>query len=99
MPRALVAMSGGVDSAAAALIMQQRGYEVCGVTLILNGNEQDALEAKCTADKIGIDHYSLYAEDAFNKRVIDDFVDCYCGGLTPNPCIVCNKLIKFGIFV
>ncbi|MBR4305069.1 MAG: tRNA 2-thiouridine(34) synthase MnmA [Clostridia bacterium] len=97
MPRALVAMSGGVDSAASALLMQQMGYDVCGVTLILNSNYDDAEGAKATAQKLGIDHYSLEAEDVFSSLVIDSFVSEYCEGRTPNPCILCNKHIKFGV--
>ena len=97
MSKALVAMSGGVDSAAAALIMLEAGYEVCGVTLILNGNYDDADGARKTAEKLGIDHYTLEAEDTFKNAVIDDFVDGYRSGLTPNPCIECNRNIKFGV--
>ena len=97
MPRALVAMSGGVDSAAAALLMLEAGYEVCGVTLILNGNYDDACGARKTAEKLGIEHYTLVVEDSFKANVIDNFIECYCAGLTPNPCIECNKNIKFGI--
>ena len=85
MPKALVAMSGGVDSAAAALLMLEAGYEVCGVTLILNGNAADACGARKTAEKLGIDHYTLEAEDVFKNAVIDNFVDGYRSGLTPNP--------------
>ena len=97
MPKALVAMSGGVDSAASALLMKQMGYDVCGVTLILNSNYDDAVGARATAQKLGIDHYTLEAEDFFKHCVIDPFICDYSEGRTPNPCIQCNKHIKFGV--
>jgi len=97
MPKALVAMSGGVDSAASALLMKQKGYDVCGVTLILDSNYDDAQGAGVIADKLGIDHYCIDASASFKSGVIDRFISEYCAGRTPNPCIDCNKNIKFGV--
>lgn len=97
MSRILVAMSGGVDSAASALLLKEQGHEICGVTLILNGNYEEANSAKQVADRLGIDFFELDLTNRFNEYVIEPFIDCYCNGSTPNPCISCNKTIKFGL--
>lgn len=100
--KVLVGMSGGVDSSVAALLLKQSGYDVTGVTLILKpkkyglGHEQDVVDAKRVAEKIGIEHRTVDFTDVFEKNVIENFVEEYCNGRTPNPCIVCNKFLKFG---
>lgn len=102
-------MSGGVDSACAALLLKQQGYDLTGVTLRLYDREvaradgcfapggiEDA--AKLTA-KLDIPHYVWQVQDLFREKVIENFVAEYAAGRTPNPCIVCNRVIKFGYMV
>lgn len=104
MKRAIIAMSGGVDSSVAAYLVKQMGYEVKGVTLKLHSQEdsdpscctkQDILDAKKVCDELGIPHEVINFTDDFNKKVIDKFVNTYIEGGTPNPCIECNRHIKF----
>lgn len=97
--RVLVGMSGGVDSAASALLLKEQGYDVTGVTLLLHdcGNgEKDAQDAARVAAHIGVPHITLDLSDTFQKEVMQRFVDEYRAGNTPNPCIDCNREIKFG---
>jgi len=98
-------MSGGVDSAGAALILQRSGYEVSGVTLRLHpykdrpglcGSADDIEQAKAVAHAIGIPHTVLDLSELFQEKVMDKFVSEYVCGRTPNPCIDCNREIKFG---
>jgi len=99
MKKVLVGMSGGVDSAAAALLLQRAGYAVTGVTLLLHacGNGgQDARDARAVADALGIEHLTLDLSAEFAREVMCRFVDEYRAGRTPNPCIDCNREIKFG---
>lgn len=96
---AAVALSGGVDSSVTAMILQQRGYEVIGITgKMVNTPAADKIckNAKNVADKLGIKHYTLDVCDKFQKYVIDYFENSYKKGRTPNPCIVCNQFIKWG---
>lgn len=99
-----VAMSGGVDSSVCALILNEQGYDVIGVTLRLF--ERDATEKKCgtqkeiddakaVCDKIGIPHFVYDYKDDFKKNVIETFVLSYENGETPNPCVNCNRDVKF----
>lgn len=101
--RVLLGMSGGVDSAVAAIILKEQGYEVVGVTLDLyynpTGNPStNAFEdAKKVCDFIGIEHHVVSYKDEFRKYVIDKFICDYKNCRTPNPCIECNKFMKFGL--
>lgn len=100
MNKLLVAMSGGVDSAAACGFLIQQGYTVSGATLLLrDGGEQEAEDARLAALQMGIDFRLLEEKDAFYKDVICPFIDTYVAGKTPNPCIFCNEAIKFGLFL
>ncbi|MBQ7292364.1 MAG: tRNA 2-thiouridine(34) synthase MnmA [Clostridia bacterium] len=97
MKKVMIGMSGGVDSSVAAYLLKANGYDVTGVTLFLcRENQTDSADAKAVSDKIGISHMSDDMTEIFSKSVMDDFVKCYMEGGTPNPCIVCNKHIKFG---
>ena len=93
--KVLLGMSGGVDSSVAALLLKKQGYEVIGVTLSLS-NTTDASDAKEVCNKLGIEHISIDMQESFKKYVIDNFIDCYSHALTPNPCIECNRKLKFG---
>ena len=106
--KALIAMSGGVDSAVAALLMKERGYSCIGVTMRLFDNAdigaenkktccslEDAAMAEQAANRLDIPFYVLNMSADFRKRVMDRFVAEYEKGATPNPCIDCNRFIKF----
>ncbi len=89
-----VAMSGGVDSSAVAYLLKRQGYNIFGVTVkVFNDEDEDA---KKVCDDLGIKHYVLDVRDDFREKVMDYFVDEYLNGRTPNPCMVCNRHIKFG---
>ena len=95
-------MSGGVDSSVSALLLKQQGYEVIGTTLELYAgssccNINTYLDAKRVCNSIGIPHFTYDYKEEFKKYVIDDFIDCYANCKTPNPCIECNKYMKFGL--
>lgn len=96
--KVLVGMSGGVDSSAAALVLKNKGYDVCGITLTLteNDNSRDINDAKAVCEKLGINHIVLDLRKEFRENVISYFINEYKSGRTPNPCIACNKHIKFG---
>ena len=81
-----------------ALILKEEGYDVTGITLTLcdKDNSGDINDAKAVCEKLGIGHIVLDLRDEFQKYVISDFINEYKEGRTPNPCIVCNKNIKFG---
>ena len=100
--RVLIGMSGGVDSSVAALLLKEKGYEVIGVTLNLWEKKNDDFainDAKAVCDKLGIEHHVLDFRDTFRKNVIDYFAKEYMLGRTPNPCIACNKYIKFSLLL
>ena len=102
--RVLLGMSGGVDSSVSAILLKEQGYEVIGVTMKLwegelNGsccNTNSAMDAKRVCDYLDIPHYTLNFKEDFNKYVIQDFIQNYKNCRTPNPCIECNKHLKFG---
>lgn len=100
MKRILVALSGGVDSAAACLLLRQQGYQVGGATMLLrDGGEAEAEDARQAAAQMGIPFHLFDLRREFAERVIADFVRVYQAGGTPNPCVVCNKTMKFGLFL
>ncbi len=104
MARVMVAMSGGVDSSVAAALARDAGHELAGVTLKLWGGEQDSgccsvsdvEDARRVAAQLGIDHYVWNLTDAFETSVVQPYVDAYANGVTPNPCIECNRTMKWG---
>ncbi|MDE6880145.1 MAG: tRNA 2-thiouridine(34) synthase MnmA [Oscillospiraceae bacterium] len=91
------AMSGGVDSAAAALLLQREGHDLAGVTLKLTPcGEEAAADARAAAARLGIPHHLFDLTVPFQKEVIEPFIQSYQAGKTPNPCVECNRKIKFG---
>lgn len=95
--KVLVGMSGGVDSSVCAALLQNDGYDVVGVTLDLFGDTSTAQnDAKAVCDTLGINHAVFNLQKEFKQFVIDDFINEYIAGRTPNPCLVCNRTIKFG---
>lgn len=98
LKKVLLAMSGGVDSSASAIILKKQGYDVTGITLnMIKENELAINDAKKVCQKLGIEHIVLDVKDIFKNRVIDNFVNTYINIETPNPCIQCNIYLKFGI--
>jgi len=98
MKRILAAMSGGVDSTVAALLMKEAGYEVSGVTLkMLRDDPGEAADAKRAADRLGIAFSVEDASDLFREKVMRYFADSYLRGDIPNPCVVCNPNVKFKV--
>ena len=102
MKKVLLGMSGGVDSSVSALLLKKEGYDVVGATLELFAgssccNINTYIDAKNVCSQIGIPHFTFNYKDEFKKYVIDDFINCYANCKTPNPCIECNKYMKFGI--
>ena len=89
-----VAMSGGVDSSTVAYLLKKQGYNIIGITM-RTCKDEDA-DAKKIADDLGIEHYVYDATKSFKEKVIDYFVKEYIDGKTPNPCMICNRNIKFG---
>ena len=98
--KALIGMSGGVDSSVAAWLILQQQFDCAGGTMRLHdfgcGGNQDAMDAKAVAEKLGIPHYLFDFQPEFEEKVIRQFVNTYEAGLTPNPCIRCNAHLKFG---
>ena len=111
-PRAMIAMSGGVDSSAAAFLARERGYDCMGVMLRLFDNagaglseesgccsQSDAEDARAVAAALRMPFYVFNFTDAFRERVMLPFAECYLHGHTPNPCIACNRHMKFGLML
>jgi tRNA-specific 2-thiouridylase len=102
--RILVMMSGGVDSSVAAAVLRDEGHDVTGVTLKLWGGESDSgccsasdvEDARRVAAQLGIPHYVFNFADEFGAAVVAPYVDAYAAGKTPNPCVECNRTMKFG---
>ena len=109
--RILVAMSGGVDSSVVAALLKEQGHEVIGVTMKLwEGPEgempetgcctaSDSEDARKVASKLDIPYYVLDYTESFSKNVVVNFIDMYAQGLTPNPCVECNRSVKFDHFL
>lgn len=97
--RVAVAMSGGVDSSLTAHILQERGYEVFGATMRLSAESDESVrDAQAVAADLGIEHYVFDFADIFSEKVIDYFLNEYRNGRTPNPCVECNRYLKFAAF-
>jgi tRNA-specific 2-thiouridylase len=106
--KVIVAMSGGVDSSVAAALLNEQGYNVIGVTMKTWGYDnipdkdsgccslESIYNARNVADELGISHYTMDFTSKFNETVINNFIDEYVHGRTPNPCVLCNRSIKWG---
>lgn len=103
--KVLLGMSGGVDSSVSAILLQKAGYEVVGITMKLWDNDISCanctsnlaeVDAKKVCDKLGIKHYVVDLRNKFKEYVINDFINKYVDAKTPNPCIECNRFLKFG---
>ena len=98
--RVLLGMSGGVDSSVSAILLKEQGYEVIGMTLELYGgtccNTDAVVGAKAICNSIGIPHFTYNLKNEFKCKVIDNFIEEYSNQRTPNPCIECNRHMKFG---
>ena len=104
--RVLIGMSGGIDSTAACLMLQEQGYEVVGVTMRVfdlasqmgpEGEPRFIAEAREVADRLGIEHHVADEREGFAQQIVRYFVDEYMRGRTPNPCVMCNPLFKFRV--
>lgn len=107
--KVLLGMSGGVDSSVSAILLLEQGYDVIGCTMKLwepGDSEEESsccgsqaiYDAKRVCDKLGIPHYTINCKQEFKEKVVDDFVEEYKQARTPNPCIECNRYLKFGAF-
>lgn len=110
--KVLCGMSGGVDSSVAAALLQQQGYEVVGIFMKFWSEQSENREelnkccsveaymsAKRVAQILDIPLYTLNFETEFKEKIVDNFLDSYQNGFTPNPCVRCNQFIKFGLFI
>ncbi len=98
LPTVAVALSGGVDSAVAAALLQEQGQRVAGITMSIPvpGNERALADAGAVCRVLGIPHHVIDLSSLFLHEVVEPFVRCYLAGLTPNPCVRCNARVKFG---
>lgn len=101
--RIAVAMSGGVDSSTVAALLKQQGAEVIGINMKLFAKEGEDPKAKgdaeIVADYLGIEFHQVHFEEEFCRIIIENFRSQYFGGVTPNPCVRCNKFVKFGLLL
>ena len=106
MAKIIVGMSGGVDSSVTAYLLKKQGYDVEGVSFLMQAAGKapscrpccslDSMESAArNARALGIPHSTIDVRDAFHTKVIEPFIDAYMKGLTPNPCLLCNRFIKF----
>ena len=111
MARVAIAMSGGVDSSVAAALLKDKGYEVIGLHMKLyRGPENEirnksccsideTLDARLACHRLGIPFYALDYQQEFRETVINYFIEGYSSGITPNPCVMCNKIIKSSLLL
>jgi len=101
MDKTLIAMSGGVDSSVAAYLVQQQGSFCIGATMLLwkNENTDPASDARQIADRLGMDFYVFDQQAVFCQKVVEEFISAYESGYTPNPCINCNRYLKFDVLL
>ena len=106
--KVLIGLSGGVDSSVAALLLQNNGFGCVGATMLLHDDANESAtcaaakaveDARAVAQRMGLPFHVFYLQDAFRKHVIENFIQCYECGLTPNPCIQCNRHLKFDLFL
>ena len=106
--RVLMGMSGGIDSTAACLMLQEQGYEVVGVTMRVfdlasqldsEGMPRFIAEAREVAGRLGIEHHVADEREGFRSKIVQYFIDEYMQGRTPNPCVMCNPLFKFRVLI
>ena len=99
----LIGMSGGVDSSAAAFLLQEAGYRCVGCTMRLycrpGCGDPNTDDARSVARRLNIPFHVFDFQEDFHSRVISDFIRCYESGVTPNPCIQCNRHLKFGVML
>lgn len=104
--RVLIGMSGGIDSTAACLMLQEQGYEVVGVTMrvfdLASGLDEEETprfitEAREVADRLGVEYHVADEREGFRDKIVQYFIDEYMQGRTPNPCVMCNPLFKFRV--
>ena len=97
--KVVVAMSGGVDSTLTARLLLEQGYEVCGATMYqFEGQDEEIEGARSMADFIGIPFKVVDVREAYQQYVLSYFIDAYAKGMTPNPCMMCDFKVKFGLF-
>ena len=100
MSRVLTAMSGGVDSAVTAALLMQAGHTVGGATMVLHDSAEAELADACrSAERLGIEFHEFHWREEFFRLVQTPFIRTYQAGQTPNPCVICNKTVKFGLFL
>uniref|UniRef100_A0A7C4UBI4 tRNA-specific 2-thiouridylase MnmA n=1 Tax=candidate division WOR-3 bacterium TaxID=2052148 RepID=A0A7C4UBI4_UNCW3 len=98
--RVLVGMSGGVDSSTACYLLKEKGFDIEGVTMLFRGVDREDIEfAKKSCDILGIKHNVLNFEKEYEEIIIKNFIEEYRSGRTPNPCVICNESIKFGLLM
>ena len=96
----LIAMSGGVDSSVAAYLMQSTGCSCAGANMQMwDAGSENIDDARAVAQRLGMEFYVFDTREEFRKKVVDGFICAYESGLTPNPCLECNRYMKFGVFL